>query len=136
MVKSLMIERGELAVGEDHDRRASRKAHATPLTTDAAPGPSVVRQAPVAPVTSACAIAAIAPAVSVDVSTKGNLALPAAAIKVELPPPPGDAEQRPDARTEQLSDNEVRDRHEATNVSRSLATICPCVQTSKPPAPR
>ena len=43
----------------------SRNAHATPLTTDAAPGPSVVRHAPGRPVTSACASAASAPPVSV-----------------------------------------------------------------------
>src|ERR1035441_6330455 len=67
----------------------SRNAHATPLTTDAAPGPSVVRHAPGLPVISACAIAAIAAAVSVEVSTNGSPAFSAASIRSRLPPPPG-----------------------------------------------
>ena len=56
----------------------SSDAQATPFTTDAAPGTSVVRHAPIPRVTSACAIAAIAAAVSVAVNTKGNPSAPAA----------------------------------------------------------
>ncbi len=64
-------------------------AQATPLTTEAAPGPSVVMHAPGAPVISACAIAAIADPVSVAVKTNGRPARPAACIRSRFPPPPG-----------------------------------------------
>src|SRR5262245_25983813 len=60
-----------------------------PLTTDAAPGPIVVWQAPGRPEISACAIAAIAPAVSVAVNTNGRPRRPAASISSRLLPPPG-----------------------------------------------
>src|SRR5262245_62014430 len=67
----------------------SSRAHATPFTTDATPGPSVVRQAPGRPVISACASAAIAAPVSVAVSTNGSAAREQAATRSRLLPPPG-----------------------------------------------
>src|SRR5205809_299239 len=60
-----------------------------PFTTDVTPGPSVVRHALGRPVTSDCAIAAMAPAVSVCVRTNGRPAWPAASITSRLLPPPG-----------------------------------------------
>src|SRR4029077_6282360 len=50
---------------------------------------SVVMHAPGRPVISACAIAAIAAAVSVAVSTNGSPAWPAASMMSRLLPPPG-----------------------------------------------
>src|SRR6266849_5404964 len=70
-------------------------AQATPFTTDAAPGPSVVRHAPGLRPISACAIAAMAAAVSVDVSANGRPARVPASIRSRLPPPPGTPKMQP-----------------------------------------
>ena len=62
LIDPLVFARGEapwLSVKTSSGAR-SRHAHATPFTTDAAPGPSVVRHTPARPMTSAWAIAAIA----------------------------------------------------------------------------
>jgi len=85
---------GWLSVTTTSGARSSH-AHATPLTTDATPGPSVVRQTPGRPDTSACAMAASAAPVSVAVRTNGMPARPAAAIRSRLLPPPGMPKMKP-----------------------------------------
>ena len=90
LIDSLMLERRWrwLSVKTTIGAR-SRKAHATPLTTDAAPGPSVVRHAPGAAGHFRLRDRGERAGGLGRVSTKGNPALPAAAIRSRLPPPPG-----------------------------------------------
>ena len=79
------------AIASVRSRRGtrSRRACAAPFTNDATPGPRVARQAPGRPVSSACAQAISAPAVSVCERTKGKPARPAASMRSRLLPPPG-----------------------------------------------
>ena len=96
----------------------SRYAQATPLTTEAAPGPSVVRHAPGRPVISACARAAIAPAVSVAVSTNGSSARPPPSIEIEVAAAARHAEKRADAGITQSANDTIGNaRHEGLIVS-------------------